>query len=125
MIKTKIKKLSILTLSAVMSVGMMVGSFNLANVNAAEPAADEAQITVGKTLTINGTKWPNIENFGFELEAVKGYTNPNASTSVDGQSIAASAVPMNRVRSPSPSRSRQAWKQGWSARMIPTTAAAL
>lgn len=94
MIKTKIKKLSILTLSAVMSVGMMVGSFNLANVNAAEPAADEAQITVGKTLTINGTKWPNIENFGFELEAVKGYTNPNASTSVDGQSIGASAVPM-------------------------------
>ena len=91
MVKRKVKKISVMALAGVMSLGMMIGSFSFTK--AAEPA-NEAKITVGKTLTINGTKFPNIETFEFKLEAVQGYTNPNTSTSVDGQIIEKSAIPM-------------------------------
>ena len=91
MIKEKFKKVTTLALAGVLAVGMMAGS--VSQVSAATPE-DEAKITVGKTLTINGTKFPDIETFEFELEAVQGYTNPNASTTVDGQTIPASQVPM-------------------------------
>ena len=85
------KRVSLIALAGIMTVGMMAVSFM--NVHAATPT-DEAKIKVGKTLTINGTKWPNIETFEFELEALQGYTNPNASTTVDGQTIPAAQVPM-------------------------------
>lgn len=85
------KMVSLVALAGIMTVGMIAASFT--QVRAAEPT-DEAKITVGKTLTINGTKFPNITNFEFELEAVQGYTNPNVSTNVDGQTIPATQVPM-------------------------------
>ena len=91
--KEKIKKIPILALAGMISLGMMIGSFNLEKAHAMTPV-DEAKIEVGKTLTINGTKFPNIQNFEFELEAIEGYTNPNPSTTIDGQKINASAVPM-------------------------------
>lgn len=92
MVKTKVQKISMFALAGVLSVGMLAGSTGLQKVQAA-PDADEASIIVGKTLTTNGTRFPNIQNFNFQLAPVEGYTNPNISTSVDGQSIAAAAVP--------------------------------
>lgn len=86
------EKIAVMMITLCMCIGMAAG-WGVQAARAAVPA-DTASIGVGKTLTVNGTKFPDIRYVRFELEAVRGYTNPNASTKIDGQSIAAAAVPM-------------------------------
>lgn len=86
------KKSTMMIIVACMCIGMAAG-WGPPKASAAAPA-NTAVIEASKTLTINGTKFPDIQFVRFRLEAVSGYTNPNISTRVDGQTIGAATVPM-------------------------------
>lgn len=58
-------------------------------------SSDTATVTLGKVLTVNQSgKFPNLQDFNFEIEAIKGWDNANASASGHGNDISASVMPM-------------------------------
>lgn len=95
MAKNKIlSRVAMFATAAVIGVGTMVGGFLTDTVHAAE-TTKTATVTLGKILNVNqDDKFPNVENFTFELEAIQGWDNANISTHESGNTIAPADMPM-------------------------------
>lgn len=63
------------------------------------PSSKVGTVTLGKILTVNqANKFPNIEDFNFEVTAVKAWDNSNVATGENGKAIAPTAMPMPKAK---------------------------
>lgn len=79
------------------AVALAMPSFAFAAVHdpVGDISSDTATITLGKILTVNQeNKFPNINDFQFEIEAVTAWDNANVDTDENGAEIAAADMPM-------------------------------
>lgn len=92
------KKVISIALSAALTLGVMATSMAFAASDDATRQANSsgtATITMSKILTASQAgKFPNITDFNYTLERIKGWKNANVSTAANGEALAKSAIPM-------------------------------
>ena len=102
-----LKKAAVVAMGVAMCLTMSVTSFadvgtagdsatrNGAADNLQKASSKTGTVTLGKILTVNqANKFPNIEDFNFEVTAVKAWDNSNVATGENGKAIDAAAMPM-------------------------------
>ena len=90
------KHISILTM-IVMTILMIVPmtAFAAEHDSTEDRSSDTATIYIGKVLTVNqNNKFPSVNDFTFQLEAVRAWDNANVKSNLSGADIGAEEMPM-------------------------------
>lgn len=106
-----LKKAAVVAMGVAMCLTMSVTSFadvgtagdsatrNGAADNLQKASSETGTVTLGKILTVNqANKFPNIEDFNFEVTAVEAWDNSNVATGENGKAIAPTAMPMPKAK---------------------------
>lgn len=105
-----LKKAAVVAMGVAMCLTMSVTSFAAVGTEGdsatrngkADPlqgaSSEVGTVTLGKILTVNQKKFPNVTDFNFEVTAVKAWDNSNVATGENGKAIAPTAMPMPKAK---------------------------